>query len=210
MDDRKDNAIATGRVGEACHGPGAPADFPEHSLNRVRGPHAPPIAVRDGEEGEEGVPVAQERGDGHGRGGLPDVNPTLERAFGRWSRARLIDAARHVEAGGAIAETDPVGYVAEDMDPTRLAGDLGIDVVKSGMEPTMAVGGDKAELAADEPAGGEGEEKGFPAAVTFAGHEPEVEEFTRPSARRLYAARATRRRVPSGVRVRRLTASRKR
>ena len=89
---------------------------------------------------QEGVPVAQERGDGHGRGGLPDVNPTLERAFGRWSRARLIDAARHVEAGGAIAETEAVGDVAEDMDPTRLAGDLGIDVVKSGMEPTMAVG----------------------------------------------------------------------
>ena len=108
---------------------------------------------------------------------MPDVNPTLERAFGRWSRARLIDAARHVEAGGAIAETEAVGDVAEDMDPTRLAGDLGIDVVKSGMEPTMAVGGDKAELASDEPAGGEGEEKGFPAAVTFAGHEPEVEEF---------------------------------
>jgi hypothetical protein len=89
----------------------------------------------------------------------------------------VIDATGHGQTAVAVPHAEPLGDVAEDVDPTCLARDLRIDEGEGGVQAGMAIGGDQAQRHAGEAAAGEINKKGLPGRLAFLPDEAVVEEF---------------------------------
>jgi len=179
MDNRVDDPITAGNVGETGHRSSAPADFAKGPFNRIGRSDPPPIERGHGVEGEEGFPVAQETGHRLRRGALPGLDPVAQRALGRMAIGRQIDAAGQVQTGVPVADPQVRRDIAEDMDPAGLAGDVGIDERQRRMEAAMAISGDQPQGSAEQAAAREGREERLPGVLAFLADDAVVHEFPR-------------------------------
>lgn len=66
-DDTENDAVATGQIGEAAHGPGASPHFPKGALDDIGGAHFLPMAFGNREKVQQAVEIALEAGPAWGR-----------------------------------------------------------------------------------------------------------------------------------------------
>lgn len=104
MDNRINNAITAGDIGEARHWSRPSPHFPKRAFNRIRRSDPPPIGRGYGEKGEERFPVAQEAGHGLRSSALPSLDPVAQRALGRMAIGRLVNAAGQLQTGVPVAD----------------------------------------------------------------------------------------------------------
>ena len=142
-DDAIDDAVHTGGVLEASHGPGSAAYLSESPLDGIGGAHLLSVGLGAVQEGQQLLQVLLQADDGFGCHRAPVGGPVSVAADSLSPGMGLVDRLGFPETRLLVLSTQPGRHVPELMGPAPLPGHVGVDCVQSAMQARTAIGGDQ-------------------------------------------------------------------